>query len=131
VKVAADGPNRSFYDLLSQDNGDDVAAAPCHSEYDSLSPALKAQLLIEAKYAQYLKREQQEVEKLRKDEDLLLSPTLDFASLGGLSAEAQKKLTAHRPRTLAEARRIEGITPSALLILIAAARRGANQAVAM
>jgi tRNA uridine 5-carboxymethylaminomethyl modification enzyme len=56
---------------------------------------------------------------LRRDEALSIPAGFDFGALPGLSTEVRQKLDQHRPATLAQAARIDGITPAALLILLA------------
>jgi tRNA uridine 5-carboxymethylaminomethyl modification enzyme len=66
-----------------------------------------------------VRRQEQDVEALRRDEALRIPAGLDFDSLPGLSTEVRQKLGRHRPATLAQAARIDGITPAALLLLLA------------
>lgn len=76
------------------------------------------QLDILAKYQGYIDRQQDEVDKLRATEDTRLPDDLDYAAVGGLSREVQQKLATHRPETLGQASRIQGITPAALSLLL-------------
>lgn len=127
--VATDGPNRSQYELLSMTAIPVELIAGANAAFAELPANLQQQVTIEARYAQYLGREQAEAAKLQRDENLSLE-AINFGLVGGLSAEIQKKLALHRPGTLAEAKRIEGITPSAVLILMAAAKDRSKYAVA-
>jgi tRNA uridine 5-carboxymethylaminomethyl modification enzyme len=124
--VAADGPHRTLFDVLALPGVKPSQISALNAEFAGLAPDLQRQIAIEAIYAQYLGRESAEAEKLRGDEALTLPATIDYAVVGGLSSELQKKLSARRPATVAEAKRIEGITPSALLILIAIAKNPAR-----
>ena len=76
------------------------------------------QLDILAKYQGYIDRQQNEVDKLRATEDTRLPDDIDYAAVGGLSREVQQKLTLHRPETLGQASRIQGITPAAISLLL-------------
>jgi tRNA uridine 5-carboxymethylaminomethyl modification enzyme len=69
-----------------------------------------------------------DVAALRADEAVSIPPDLAYATLPSLSAEVRQKLERHQPATLAEAARIEGVTPAALLIIRAAVQRSASQA---
>jgi tRNA uridine 5-carboxymethylaminomethyl modification enzyme len=71
-----------------------------------------------------MNRQNADIESYRRDEQLSLPSDLDFAAIAGLSGELQTKLTRLRPRTLGHAQRIEGMTPAALTLLAARAKRG-------
>ena len=86
---------------------------------------VREQIEIDASYAGYLDRQAADAEAFRRDEDLRLSPELDYAAVGGLSNEVREKLAAVRPLTLGQAARIEGVTPGALTALLAHVRRRA------
>lgn len=73
-------------------------------------------------YRPYLVRQQQEVAQLKKDEALVVPSNLDYSSLQ-LSGEDREKLSAARPRTLAQAQRIPGVTPQAVVLLLQTIKR--------
>ena len=70
------------------------------------------------KYEGYLKQQEREVEKLKKSENRLLPDDLDLAEMPGLSREIVEKLQRVRPRSIAQASRIPGMTPAAVSILL-------------
>ena len=74
-------------------------------------------LETEIKFAGYLKRQEEEVIRLKRQEELPIPPATDFLALGGLSAEVREVLAAHRPATLGQAARMPGVTPAALSVL--------------
>ena len=76
----------------------------------------------ELRYEPYLKREQLEIEKTKKHQQLSLPPQLDYTNLQGLSKELRQKLTQHTPATVAQAALIPGMTPAAISLLICRAR---------
>jgi tRNA uridine 5-carboxymethylaminomethyl modification enzyme len=76
------------------------------------------QVEIQAKYAGYIERQQVEIERHRRHEDLRLPDDIDFNKVRGLSAEATQKLAQHRPETLGQAARIPGMTPAAISLLL-------------
>ncbi|MDG1134375.1 MAG: tRNA uridine-5-carboxymethylaminomethyl(34) synthesis enzyme MnmG [Pseudomonadales bacterium] len=86
------------------------------------------QLEIETKYAGYIKRQDEEILKIRRHEGMLLPATMDFAQLEGLSNELKQKLEHHKPDSLARAARIPGMTPAALSILLIHAKALAKNA---
>jgi tRNA uridine 5-carboxymethylaminomethyl modification enzyme len=76
------------------------------------------QVEIQNKYAGYIERQQQDIEKIRKHENTLLPETLDYHKVTGLSSEVIQKLVKIRPASLAQAGRISGVTPAALSLLL-------------
>ena len=84
------------------------------------------QIDIQAKYAGYIDRQQDEIDKHQRHEETRLPEELDYAGVRGLSIEARQKLARHRPATLGQAGRISGITPAAIsLLLVHIKRHGA------
>jgi tRNA uridine 5-carboxymethylaminomethyl modification enzyme len=121
--VKQDGRRRSAADLLSvRDVGlDEVLSMwPDLRDFD---PASISQAAIEALYANYVERQSRDVEALKRDHALEIPTDLDYARIGGLSAELQSKLAHIRPRTLGQAARINGMTPAALTLLLSSIRR--------
>jgi tRNA uridine 5-carboxymethylaminomethyl modification enzyme len=83
------------------------------------------QVAIQAKYAGYIDRQQEEIERLRRYENTPLPADLDYQAVDGLSNEVKQKLGDARPATLARASRIPGVTPAAVsLLLIYLKKRG-------
>ncbi|MBU6951781.1 tRNA uridine-5-carboxymethylaminomethyl(34) synthesis enzyme MnmG [Hahella sp. HN01] len=86
------------------------------------------QLEIQVKYAGYIDRQQEEIERLRRNENMALPADLDYSGIQGLSNEIKQKLTEVRPETLAQASRIPGVTPAAVsLLLVHLKKRGSIQ----
>lgn len=93
------------------------------SAADALEPTLRARAEAILLYSGYEQRMRDEVARMRDGaSDLPLSDTVDFHALGGLSRECASKLAAVRPRSIAQAARIPGMTPAALHCLWAHAR---------
>jgi tRNA uridine 5-carboxymethylaminomethyl modification enzyme len=81
-------------------------------------PQVIEQLEVQAKYAGYIDRQRDEIEKQRANEAVSLPSDLDYAGVRGLSSEVREKLHRHRPETLGQAGRIPGVTPAALSLLL-------------
>jgi tRNA uridine 5-carboxymethylaminomethyl modification enzyme len=81
------------------------------------TPDVDAQVEIQTKYAGYVSRQVEVVERFRKMEKARLPENFDYSQIGGLSREACEKLTRIKPRSLGQASRISGITPAALTLL--------------
>jgi len=89
----------------------------------SLNSAVAEELAEDARYAPYLERQRGEIAHMRANDAMPIPFDLDFAAIAGLSNEMVERLAAARPATLAEAGRIQGITPAALAILLVHAKR--------
>ncbi|MEE4173593.1 MAG: tRNA uridine-5-carboxymethylaminomethyl(34) synthesis enzyme MnmG [Xanthomonadales bacterium] len=81
-------------------------------------PRVAEQVEIQVRYAGYLQRQRDEIERQRQQEHQALPADLDYASVGGLSAEAVEKLGRVRPGTIGQAARIPGVTPAAISLLL-------------
>ena len=128
LQVNADGRRRTLMQLLALRDVDVNRLAVVWPQVRAWAADVREQVEIEAAYAGYLDRQASDVEAFKRDEDLHLPETLDYASVGGLSNEVREKLTAVQPRTLGQAGRIEGVTPGALTALLGHVRRQANAA---
>ena len=76
------------------------------------------QIEIQAKYSGYIGRQQQEIDRQRRNEETLLPDDMNYEAVRGLSSEVRQKLIDHRPQTLGQAARISGITPAAISLLM-------------
>jgi len=81
------------------------------------------QIDIQAKYQGYIERQREEVAKNLANEETCFPSDFDFGAVGGLSREVQQKLLLHRPRTIGQASRIQGVTPAAISILLVSLKR--------
>jgi tRNA uridine 5-carboxymethylaminomethyl modification enzyme len=81
-------------------------------------PGLIEQVEIQAKYQGYIERQREEVAKTRDQESLVLPADMDYGKVRGLSIEVRQKLDQHRPETLGQASRIQGVTPAAISLLL-------------
>ncbi|HEU4663020.1 MAG TPA: tRNA uridine-5-carboxymethylaminomethyl(34) synthesis enzyme MnmG [Dokdonella sp.] len=92
--------------------------------------AVAAQVEVAAKYAGYLERQREEIERSRRHDDTAIPSAFDFDAVRGLSAEVLGKLKQVRPLTIGEARRISGVTPAAVSLLLVHLKRGSGRRVA-
>ncbi len=91
---------------------------------ESLSDAVIEQVQIGIKYAGYIDKQNEEVERAAAYEGLKLPDELDYAQVTALSYEVRQKLARHRPETLGQASRISGVTPAAISLLLIHLRKG-------
>jgi len=85
---------------------------------DRLAGQVALQVDVQAKYAGYIDRQREEIERQRRHEETVLPADLDYAAVAGLSNEARQRLAEARPQTLGQAARLPGITPAAVSILL-------------
>jgi tRNA uridine 5-carboxymethylaminomethyl modification enzyme len=113
-------PEIAFEDLDALDAA--ALAAPWRADA-GLAEQVKLQVDVQAKYAGYLKRQHEEIERQRRHEDLRLPDGIDYTEVGGLSNEARQRLSEVRPETLGQAARIPGLTPAAVSLLLVHLKR--------
>lgn len=124
IDLNQDGIRRSAFQLLSYPDIDWARLAAVWPDLAAISPRVADRLCTDATYAVYLDRQQADITAFRRDEAITLPARLDYAAIPGLSNEMRSKLESVRPGTLGQAARIEGVTPAALTLLAAHARRG-------
>lgn len=125
MSLRKDGVRRSLLDLLAfPEIGADVLLA-LDPEVAAVSAETFAQLEREAKYANYLARQEAEIASVRRDEGRSIPDDLDFRSINGLSRELSERLAQVRPETVGQATRIEGMTPAALVRIVSRLRASA------
>ena len=123
LPVSQDGQRRNGLQLLAFPNIGIDDLRPFCPGLDGISGEALTQLENEALYATYVARQQRDAEALSRDEAQEIPDTLDYSELNGLSAELRGKLARIRPRTLAQAGRIDGMTPTALALILTRLRR--------
>ncbi|MBB6465940.1 tRNA uridine 5-carboxymethylaminomethyl modification enzyme [Aminobacter lissarensis] len=127
LEVNHDGVKRSLYELLAYPNIEFKQLVKILPELASVDGKTAEAIETEAKYAVYLDRQKADAALMLKEEERVIPEALDFESVPGLSNELQQKMQMRRPRSLAEAQRIEGMTPAALAIILAHVRNSEAQ----
>lgn len=112
-------PNVTYEALLTLR---DVEGRPLAGEKIT-DEAAAEQVETQIKYAGYIARQQEEIQKHENHETTRLSAELNYAEVRGLSKEAQQKLNAHKPETIGQASRISGITPATISLLLVHLKR--------
>ncbi|MEJ6708813.1 MAG: tRNA uridine-5-carboxymethylaminomethyl(34) synthesis enzyme MnmG, partial [Amylibacter sp.] len=123
ISIKQDGVRRSAMDLLSFKDVSTNELAEIWPELASIDRETREQLEKDAIYVNYIDRQQSAVNAMRKDEKLEIPDGFSFEGIPGLSNELQQKLIAARPATLAQAGRLEGMTPAALALILTTIRR--------
>ena len=118
----------TFFELLRRPGVRyaELMALPTAPESPETDPLVVEQLEIAAQYQGYIDRQQAEVARTAQAEATTLPADMDYGQVRGLSKEVQQKLEQHRPETIGQAGRIQGVTPAAIsLLLVHLKRRGA------
>ncbi|MGC6536543.1 MAG: tRNA uridine-5-carboxymethylaminomethyl(34) synthesis enzyme MnmG [Candidatus Puniceispirillaceae bacterium] len=118
LPASRDGRRRSAADLLTLEN---VTITKCQTIWPELAQIAghyHAQLETDQRYQGYLRRQKADIEAMRRDENVTIPDDVDFAKIGGLSAESQDLLKRYHPETLGQASRIPGLTPAALVAVL-------------
>ena len=123
ISIKQDGIHRSAMDLLSFKGVDLQKLTNIWPDLSSLDKGVRDQLEKDAVYVNYIDRQSSAVEAMRKDEQLSIPENFNFKDISGLSNEIKQKLAHSRPSTLAQAGRIEGMTPAALALILTSIRR--------
>ncbi len=118
IKINQDGVRRNIIDLLAFQDINLKKLSAIWPEISGLSPDIADQLERDALYAKFINRQKSAVEAMRRDESLRIPNGFKYTGIPGLSNELQQKLTTAQPVNLAQASRIEGMTPSALTLLL-------------
>jgi len=119
LKINQDGRRRTIVDLLSLPEVTIEKLTSIFPEFGNFSEEVREQLKIDALYSGYLQRQEADIVAFRKDEARIIPSDLDYGQISGLSNEVREKLITHRPVNLGQAGRIEGVTPAALVLLLA------------
>ena len=121
LQIKHDGIRRSGWDLLSLPDIDIERLERIWPELSRVDRDVRLQIETDAKYAVYLDRQKGDVDRLHRDQAVGLG-NLDFSQMKGLSNEIRARLVQLQPSNLAQAARIEGMTPAALTLILAHAQ---------
>lgn len=123
MTVNQDGARRSLFQVLAfPDVGFDTLQA-LDSSLSEIDNEIQDQLSKDALYANYIERQQRDVDAMKRDENQIIPNGFSYDHIEGLSNELKKKLSAAQPGNLAQAGRVEGMTPAALTLLLAKLRQ--------
>jgi tRNA uridine 5-carboxymethylaminomethyl modification enzyme len=123
LKLNQDGVRRSGYDLLAHPDIDLARLATVWPAVSDFSPRVREAIEIEATYAVYMNRQEADIAEARREEQRRIPEDFDFSALPGLSVELRQKLSSAKPANLAQAARVDGMTPAALTLLLAHLKR--------
>lgn len=118
LQIKHDGIRRSGYDLLAYPEMSIHRLTEIWPELEQIDSKTAETLEIEAQYAVYLERQAQDIANLQRDEQLRIPREFDFDIISGLSNELKAKIRQRAPQSIAEAQKIDGMTPAALSLII-------------
>tara|TARA_B100000902_G_scaffold395634_1_gene454656 strand:+ start:5830 stop:7698 length:1869 start_codon:yes stop_codon:yes gene_type:complete len=120
VKINKDGKKRSAFDLLAYPNIDiNTVGDMFEINLNDFSEEILEQVSIEAHYKGYLKKQESEIISINKEEKIKIPETMNYDDLSSLSNEIKEKLSKIKPKNIAQASRIDGVTPAALGVILA------------
>ena len=125
LAVRQDGVRRSAFDLLGHPNVDWAWLCGFWPSLAEIPTALVPRLAADGLYAGYVERMEADIDAYRKDVAVTLPDDLDYAAVGGLSAEAREMLRTSKPATLGAAAKLPGVTPAAVVAVLRHVRRQA------
>jgi tRNA uridine 5-carboxymethylaminomethyl modification enzyme len=129
IAVNQDGIRRSAFELIAYPSLTIADLIRVWPELSAISSSLARRLEADAKYSVYLERQDEDAARFRRGEAIELPPDLDYDRISGLSNELRDKFRLVRPTSVGQASRIEGMTPAALALVAAHARRAPQRRV--
>ena len=127
LKINRDGRRRTGFELLSYPEIEMATLIEIWPELSIIPEPIGQQIAVDARYDVYLKRQEADIAAFRKDEGIAVPVEFDYGSIPGLSNELRQKLEAARPSTLGQASRLDGMTPAALMLLLANIKKVGRQ----
>ncbi|WP_170426310.1 tRNA uridine-5-carboxymethylaminomethyl(34) synthesis enzyme MnmG [Ruegeria arenilitoris] len=123
INVNQDGNRRDGMAILAFPDVQFDDLIPLVPEIASVDQEIRKQVERDALYANYIARQQKDVEAMKRDESYEIPRNFDYFALEGLSSEMKQKLSNAKPENIAQAGRVEGVTPAALTLVLAKLRR--------
>lgn len=123
IKLNQNGKRRTVFELLSYNGIDLAKLTQVWPQLGDIERDIVEQLEADSIYSGYLERQTRDIEMFKRDENLKIPDTFDFSIIAGLSHELKGKLEQTRPGNIAQAARIDGMTPAALTLLLAYIKR--------
>jgi tRNA uridine 5-carboxymethylaminomethyl modification enzyme len=127
LAVNRDGRRRTAFELLAYPDIDLARLKQVWPEIGALGANIAEQLAVDARYAVYLKRQELDIAQFRKEEGIAIPRDFAYRAIAGLSNELKQKLERDRPASLGQAARLDGMTPAALLLLLAHLKKAPAQ----
>ncbi|MEX0277187.1 MAG: tRNA uridine-5-carboxymethylaminomethyl(34) synthesis enzyme MnmG [Ruegeria sp.] len=123
ININQDGNRRNGMNILAFPDVAFEDLVPLYNGLEETDPETRRQIERDALYANYIERQRKDVEAMKRDEAHVIPRDFDYFALDGLSNEMKQKLSKAQPENIAQASRVEGVTPAALSLVLAKLRR--------
>ena len=123
IRVTQDGSRRTLFQVLAFADVSFKDLCTLDARLEAADDEISEQVARDALYSNYITRQQKDIEAIKRDEAQQIPETFDYNSCEGLSAELKSKLIAARPRNLRQAQKVEGMTPAAIMLILAKLRQ--------
>ena len=123
IRVTQDGSRRTLFQVLAFADVSFKDLCTLDARLEAADEEISEQVARDALYSNYITRQQKDIEAIKRDEAQQIPETFDYNSCEGLSAELKSKLIAARPRNLRQAQKVEGMTPAAIMLILAKLRQ--------
>ncbi len=127
LNINQDGQRRSAFELLSYAQHSLSSLSQLWPELLQIDPRVAEALEIDATYAVYMDRQAADIANVQREEGTEIPEKFDFSILSGLSNELVQKLTKAAPRNLAQALKVDGMTPAAASLILSILQRNSSQ----
>ena len=119
ISISQDGNRRTLMQVLAFPNVSYKDLFKLEPKLIKIDEETLKQIQKDATYVNYLDRQRKDIDTIKKDERVLIPMDLDYNSIQGLSTELRLKLSRARPKNMLQASNIDGITPAALMLVMA------------
>ena len=123
IRVTQDGSRRTLFQVLAFADVSFKDLCTLDARLEATDDEISEQVARDALYSNYITRQQKDIESIKRDEAQHIPEAFDYNSCEGLSAELKSKLVAARPRNLRQAQKVEGMTPAAIMLILAKLRQ--------
>jgi len=127
ISVSQDGNKRNLKQVLAFPNITFDSITVFDSRLSGIEGEIQQQAHRDALYSNYIDRQKKDIEAVKRDEAIKIPSSFDYKSMSGLSNELKNKLLTQKPKNIAQASRIEGMTPAALFLILSKVKQGQNQ----
>ncbi|XAT59391.1 tRNA uridine-5-carboxymethylaminomethyl(34) synthesis enzyme MnmG [Rhodobacteraceae bacterium Araon29] len=127
IRVTQDGSRRTLFQVLAFADVSFKDLCTLDARLEVAEEEISEQVARDALYSNYITRQQKDIEAIKRDEAQKIPEAFDYNSCEGLSAELKSKLIAARPRNLRQAQKVEGMTPAAIMLILARLRQNKHK----
>ena len=127
ISVSQDGNKRNLKQVLAFPNITFDNIKVFDNRLSDIESEIQQQAHRDALYSNYIDRQKKDIESVKRDEAIKIPSSFDYQSMSGLSNELKNKLLIQKPKNIAQASRIEGMTPAALFLILSKVKQGQNQ----